>query len=258
MQSLFSNNISSREIANGDLNAVGVAYAQGQLLLLFLWLFAREKLAFMKYILIVALVSILVIMILTGSRGALLYVVVTLVFFYRHLILYLFNFKTFLISLIIGVSLMYTIKENEFLNFKITALADRFTSALYYLEGTKEDGSLRARKEIQTVFYDNYDEMLLGYEGYRPYPHNQFIEIYMRWGLIGLPLLIISLFSFLSAIKLIKKKNRVTSSIDYLVISLFFFCFLQSMSSLTLEMNRLMFFGLGYFVIDFRSRKSIS
>jgi hypothetical protein len=39
--------------------------------------------------------------------------------------------------------------------------------------------------------------------------------------------------------------------VDYLIISIYLFCFLQGQSSLSLQMNRFLFFGLGYLSFPF-------
>mgnify|MGYP007020175177 CR=1 FL=1 len=67
----------------------------------------------------------------------------------------------------------------------------------------------------------------------------------MRWGIIfGAPLLILIVRNFFKCLKLLVK-NFAIKPLNKLFIFCFLFAFLQSMSSMSLEMNRMLWLGLG-------------
>ena len=77
--------------------------------------------------------------------------------------------------------------------------------------------------------------------------NNQYLEILVRFGLLGIPLLVFSLFvigQFINSFLLKKKQKDFELA---LISAIFLFAYLSSLSSLNLEMNRAMWLGLGYF-----------
>ena len=129
-------------------------------------------------------------------------------------------------------------------------LIERFSGLLGSSNKTASGLDISANSRIE--YWNHYasiftDWILFGERFYNGYPHNQYLEILVRFGLLGIPLLILSLFVICQFIHsfLFKKKKR-----DFeltLVSAIFLFAYLSSLSSLNLEMNRAMFFGLGYF-----------
>ncbi|MNG14382.1 hypothetical protein D3C84_981280 [compost metagenome] len=99
---------------------------------------------------------------------------------------------------------------------------------------------------IEDFFENIGDVILIGKERYVPYPHNQFIEIIMRWGLfLGLPLFVFSIRNFIRALILLLKKGNISPFVN-LILFIFIFSFFQSLSSMSLEMNRTLWFGFGF------------
>lgn len=248
----------SRDLGDETLNAVGVAYVYGQLFLLFFCLYNKDRSKHMKFLLLITLVAIVVVLLITQSRGALLYVILTLVWFYKQKLRSNFRIKNILLIFVALTGLLLMVRANKIIESKIEVVSNRFESAFNHIYVNGEvDRALEERNNMQSVFFEDYDKMFLGYEGYIPYPHNQYIEIYMRWGIFGIPLLLISMISFKRALGFVKSRNQSASSIKYLIVTIFFFCYLQSMSSLSLEMNRMMWFGFGFLTSDSLKRNRI-
>ncbi|CAL2060705.1 hypothetical protein [Tenacibaculum sp. 190524A05c] len=250
LQSLISSN-KTRGLGDSTLNAVGVAYIYGQLFILLFWFFVRERRLWLKIFLTLALVSIVGILFITQSRGALLFLVITLLFAYKKHMRFLFSQRNIMMLFLIVLIVFFLFKGNSLIQEKIDLVIQRFDGAINYLSKGKNDGSLEERKGIIRLFINNYDQMFLGQYGYEPYPHNQFLEIFMRWGIFGIPIIIISLISIFKAFKFFKLEHRNYKTINYLIVSIFFFSYLQSMSSLSLEMNRFMWFGFGFLIKDY-------
>jgi O-antigen ligase len=248
---------SQRDLGDETLNAVGVAYVYGQLFLLFFWLYNKDFSKRIKFLFLITLVAIVIVLLITESRGAVLFLLLTLVWFYKQKIRSYLRLKNILLILIVGGGLLFVFRTNKIIESKIDVVTNRFETAFKHASGNSrvEDGSLEERADIQSEFFEHYDKMFLGYEGYEPYPHNQYIEIYMRWGFFGIPLLLVSLISFKRAIGFVKNRNYSENSTQYLLVAIFFFCYLQSMSSLSLEMNRTMWFGFGLLISNSLKRK---
>jgi len=251
---LYEGSDSGRNVGE-DLNAVGVAYTHGQLFLIFAFLLKKLNNVKVKIVVVIALFSVLATMMFTESRGALLYLVVTLLMFYGSFFKKILNPKRVIFVMIILLGSFFIFRNNPVIKAKTERINIRFTSMINYLDQSNSyDGSLEEREQMQKVFFERYNEMYFGYSEYGFYPHNQFIEIFMRWGLLGLPLIVISLYCIAKSILFVFTTKR-TNELAFFVISIFFFSYLQSMSSLSLEMNRFMWLGFGYILI---SKKKIS
>ena len=240
--------LNSRDVQDDLLNANGIAFITAQLFILISWLIYIEKEKMYKFILGSALTLVLGSLLFTESRGSVLYLLLSMIIFYGFNLRKIVNLKFFIyISLgsLIVYNLLNSIPE---LSEKIQLTFDRFFKFYEYLNSTNTvDRSLDARKEVREYFYNNYNEMLFGQQYYKPYPHNQFLEIIMRWGIIGLPIFIISIISFLKCIRNIYRKPS-KSILPFFISILFIFTYFQSMSSLSLDNNRFLWFGFGFFM----------
>jgi hypothetical protein len=140
--------------------------------------------------------------------------------------------------------------NNVILTESFEILIDRFSGLLGASNQTATGLDISANGRIE--YWNHYAStfsnwILFGERFYSGYPHNQYLEILVRFGLLGIPLLILSLFVMAKFIHsfLFKKKER-----DFeltLISAIFLFAYLSSLSSLNLEMNRAMWLGLGYF-----------
>lgn len=256
MQGQISQN-TSRDLGDENLNSVGVAYVQCQLAILLLWFFSVEKKMLVKSIILLGLFGVLIVVLLTESRGALVFLLLTIILGYSKEFFSKLKFKNIALIIISILVFLFFFKDNEVLNTKIEVVSLRFERAFNYANDFDEDQSLEGRKELQEAFFNNYDELYFGQLYYKPYPHNQYIEIYMRWGFFGIPILLISLISFYKTIKFLYVKKYNLTSVNFLILSIFLFSYLQSMSSLSLEMNRFLFFGFGFLLFNSKDKKNI-
>ncbi|RIW11797.1 hypothetical protein D0X99_20200 [Algoriphagus lacus] len=72
------------------------------------------------------------------------------------------------------------------------------------------------------------------------------MEILMRWGILGWTFVVFSLLCFFRAFKIFKVVSVDPNLLEFLLICLFLFSYLQSLTSLSLEMNRFLWLGFGY------------
>ena len=164
---------------------------------------------------------------------------------------YIFKFTLSFIFIILVFYLIYPIVVDYFpiLESRFVGLLNRFENLFLYSQNKNVDLSSQARQVYLANFYNEfYSFILLGQFNYKPYPHNIFLELIMRWGLIGVAVLFLILKSFYKAIYYVNSKIKSTFSIPILICILFVFCLLQSLSSLSLEMNRMLWLGLGFFI----------
>lgn len=245
---------SSRHIEDENLNANGIAYVCALLFLLILWLIRKEKKIVVKLSLIVGLVAISFNLLLTESRGAMLFLLFTILLSYFNRISKFFNIKIISIGIASALVFIYLYQTNEVVSSKIDNTAARFEKVIENQNTSDKSSTIQLRLLLLKDFYENYDEMLLGQAQYKPYPHNQFIEMYMRWGILSFPLIFVSLYCFKKVFKFLYAIDVDKNSLSFLIVSLFLFSFLQSMSSMNLENNRLLWLGFG-FLLSYRIKK---
>jgi hypothetical protein len=238
-----------------ELNPVGAAYTNMVLVLVFVYLAVTTRRVVSKplYIIVAGMAGLVVIT--TGSRGAPLWGCVSLcgmcVVLWNHQLLKI-NAKTVLSILLMilvgGPVVFYLFKNNYALSEKLDIVITRFELLFDVLvRGTGTDLSASGRM----AFYEYYLSdpvrwLFFGEKYYSVYPHNQFLEILVRFGLLGLPLLGFSLYVMSKSITRACSRKYVMSLEWYLIMLLFLFSYLQSMTSLSLEVNRTLWLGFGY------------
>lgn len=236
----------TRDIGDESLNANGIAFITAQILILLRWMFYLEKSFFYKTILIVAIILVSVNLLLTESRGALLFLIFTLIISSGFKFKKLLNLKVVFCFALICLVLNKIVNSSEFILQKSEFIVERFSSAIdYFTVSNTVDGSLEERKELLEDFLNNYNQMFFGQANYIPYPHNQILEIIMRWGIFGFPILVISVMSFKKSLSIMLKRP-VKNSFIFLISMLFIFTYLQSMTSLNLSNNRFLWLGFGF------------
>tara|TARA_S200000501_G_scaffold13044_1_gene11551 strand:+ start:10181 stop:11398 length:1218 start_codon:yes stop_codon:yes gene_type:complete len=236
--------INTRDLGD-DLNANGIAFITAQILILLIWLTYLEKSFFYKIILITSIILVSGNLLFTESRGAILFLILTLIISFGFKLKKIFNLKLMLYFTLIGLVLSQIVNSSEFILQKIELTSERFGSAIDYFGSNKVDNSLGEREKLRKVFWNNYDQMFFGQANYKPYPHNQILEIVMRWGIFGLPVLWLSLMSLKKSLSIILKRPDKKSFI-FIISMLFLFTWLQSMTSLTLDNNRFLWLGFGF------------
>ena len=245
----LSYDVGIRSLGDDNLNAIGVAYVNAQLLILIIWFLFQKNSFFIKWLLITASISLLTVILITESRGPILFLsLMFFLMFYKN-VFKIFKFRNLLSTLSLLLIILFISLNTPIIQNKIQSVTNRF-AVLFISSSIKniEDRSTNARLEIQSDFLNNYDKMIFGKYNYAPYPHNQFIEIYMRWGVFGIPILMNSILSFINAIRFYRKQKENKSSLDFLLLLLFVYTYLQSMTSLSLDNNRLLWLGFGFFI----------
>jgi hypothetical protein len=258
---------SERGFGETTLNPVGVAYANTCLGLVFVVVGVLNKSLIRKAVHLLAACLTFGVVISSASRGAVIWGACAVVFFLllnRHR-KYLSG-KNVLIAvgaciLLVPVcAVLYT--TNYAISERMDILVDRFIEMFQSLFGggqARTDMSLNARQVILQGYISTFNQwILLGEKNYSGYPHNQWVEMLARFGLLGIPLLIMSvvLFFRLGWDVLTRKMHP---DVEFsLVATLFVYSYLQSMTSLSLQVNRALWLGFGYLLGYFieRSRRN--
>jgi len=250
-----------RGYADTTLNPVGVAYANACLGIVLSIVGLLTKSLWRKSIFFMASALALLVVLSSASRGAVIWLIAT-AFMYLAL-----NRKRKYISIkgitysLVGLILILPIlvffyKTNYGISERIDVLFLRLESIYLYLIGQSVDGSIGAREGMWQYYMSNIDNWIfLGEKGYSGYPHNQWLEIGVRFGLLGLPIFAMSVFLFTWLINLIVR-GQLRVDLEYSIIfALFLFSYFSSMTSLSLQVNRALWLGFGYLLGFYISRR---
>lgn len=239
------------------INVIGIAYANAIVFFILYYFLTYCKVRkWVKWLLFLSMFSIIFVILTTQSRGALIYIALILIIKnFKKLWSFsslLKSIKVFFFTIIAFIILLYFFPAMQ---EKLDGTINRFQTLLELSDDVEADQSSYERTLIMKDFFENIgDVIFLGMERYKPYPHNQFIEIIMRWGIFfGLPLIIFSIGSFFKAFKILLK-GVDNNPFANLILFIFIFSFFQSLSSMSLEMNRMFWFGLGFLAAISSSR----
>ncbi len=132
---------------------------------------------------------------------------------------------------------------------RVDVLVKRSQSLYYSITEGEADISTNAR-ELMWGYYTRHPQVAwpFGEAGYAGYPHNQYIELYARFGLVGLVFALLSLLLFSRILLHVWRTRRDPDWESIVLFSVFVFAYLQSMTSMSLEMNRVLWLGFGYFL----------
>ena len=247
----------SRGYGETELNPIGLAYATIVLALTFIIVALESRGLLARSLAIITTLIVLAAPLTSGSRGPILFLVMTL-----GLVLFLLLLKKQLswgrfLGLVVLMPLIgvgaYLLMRGEFLFLeRVDLLVNRFTAMFSYLTGetaSSGDMSIEARFTMQQYWLSIWQEWIIlgfrGYDGY--YPHNQFIEWGVRFGVLGLAVGAFFSFLLLRSIHLLFRRFDKVPFEVLLFFSFLMFAFLQSMTSLSLDVNRALFLGYGYF-----------
>lgn len=231
-------------------NPISVAYSLGILfMLMFSILYTHKNYSpATKFILVFCLIVTFFAILITQSKGTIIYLLL-IVFSYssrsylKQFILFSFFLcVTFLIFNYSNLEILAVIKEKAELFF------ERIIDLSFFFDSSKniKDVSTLTRVNYFSNFFNQLDFFIItGQNNYKPYPHNIFLELIMRWGLFSLPIIYLLLSSLF---RVYNSKNLKNSTFHTILSFIFLFCCLQSFSSLTLEMNRFMWLGFGFFI----------
>lgn len=246
----FSANRSSGGEEDG-INVIGIAYTNA---LIFIILFVVSKTLksqskFYYYSSIFLMLCTIFVIIQTQSRGALIYLFLIFVISsisklnYRKISSQVM--KAFGLIIGSGLLIFIAIKFSPTLEKSYEGLSKRMEDLAGLVQGTGQDRSTEEREEKYSDFFLNYDQyFFVGQENYTPYPHNIFIELIQRFGIIlSVPILILIFSSLIKSLKIVLSKNP---NLLYFFFSMvFLFAFFQSLSSMSLEMNRTLWLSMG-------------
>ncbi|WP_157740864.1 hypothetical protein [Mucilaginibacter xinganensis] len=258
---LNESNLNSRSVVetgnDSDINAIGLAYTNSVIFfILYYFLIYYDLKKWLRWFVILSMASTIFLIFSTQSRGALIYITLILIInnFYRlKSMKNILKFVVYFIGFIFVVIIFYfqVVKSIPALQAKVDGAIDRFglLSKVANKGDAKADQSAYQRTLYIQDFYNNLKDIIFfGKENYKPYPHNQFLEIIMRWGIFfGMPLLFVSIGCFFKSVRVLMRGTTVNPFIN-MVILLFSFAFLQSLSSMSLDVNRILWFGLGFIV----------
>jgi O-antigen ligase len=248
---------SERRFGETVLNPVGVAYANTCLGLVFVVLGILNKNLIRSVVYLLAACCAFFVVLSSASRGALIWGSCALVF----LLLLNRNRKYFSaknLAIAVGSFLvlipicaaLYT--TNYAIAERIDILIGRFITMFDSLFGGGQAGtdrSISARQILLQDWISTFDQWIwLGEKNYEVYPHNQWLEILLRFGLMGIPLLIMSVVLFFGLCWDVLTRKMHPDVEFSLIATLFVYAYLQSMSSLSLQMNRALWLGFGYLI----------
>ncbi len=245
----------SRNFDNYGLHPVGVAISFG-----FLCQVATFKAIhgqrWTRIVWTVAALEAFLIVFSTGSRGALVSLVLI-----NFILLFKYVGRLRVIASVAGLTVVSTLVIYFAYDFLSTIpFFDRIILAIDRAKLTFASVGfgyidLSGRLDIWDYYARSVgDWMLFGESGYVPYPHNSILEIFVRFGLLGFLPFIVLLFSIVRALIGLFSRNLVTVFMAQLLV----LDFLISLVNGSLEIHRLMFLGIGYFVSTSISKRRSS
>ena len=254
---------SARGFGDTTLNPVGVAFANTCLGLVFLMLAILNKNLLRKALYLLVAFAAVFVVFSSASRGAIIWGSLAMVFFCalnrhreyltgRSLLVALLSMALLLPGLVVLYQSNYAIAE------RVDILIDRFTQLfdLFRKYGGDSDRSISARQYAWSSYLSTIDQWIIfGEKRQHGYPHNQWLEIFIKFGLFGAPMFLMSIILFFK-ISWSAVRERLHPDIEFSIIAtLFMFGYLSSLSSLSLQVNRVMWLGFGY-VLGFYLQRS--
>ncbi len=252
----IANQIGHRGLGIEELNSNGVAYNALIILFIYFVFFRVSNSKILKSLYLLVLLSACGIIIISVSRGIMLWGtigIICLLFVQRnrrkkHRV---FN----ILLLLIFIFLIQNKLNDELLLQRIEHTTKRFTLLIEQIGEGSDAGPRKfstVDDRIQQYRYEleSWDRWILwGKYEYNKYPHNQFLEILVRFGVLGLPLLFFSISTFVYSIFTLFRKNikKYWDIETYYITGIFISSYLISMSSLSLEMNKGLWLGFGFF-----------
>ncbi len=146
-----------------------------------------------------------------------------------------------------GLVVLY--QSNYAIAERVDILIYRFTQLfdLFRKYGGDSDRSIGARQYAWNSYLSTIDQWIIfGEKRQNGYPHNQWLEIFIKFGLLGIPMFLMSIILFFK-ISWSAVREKLHPDIEFSIITtLFMFGYLSSMTSLSLQVNRVMWLGFGY------------
>ena len=244
---------SERGFGDTTLNAVGVAFANSCLGLVFLVLAILNKNLLRRALFLLVASAAFFVVLSSASRGAIIWGSGAIIFFFilnrhrkylsgRSLLATVLSMVLLLPVLAILYNANYAIAE------RFDILIERFTQMFdLFLKYGGQDASVTERQYRWSSYLSTIDQWtILGEKGQYGYPHNQWLEIFVKFGLLGLPMFCMSIILFFK-ISWGAVREKLHPDVEFSIIAtLFMFGYLSSMTSLSLQVNRVLWLGFGY------------
>lgn len=144
----------------------------------------------------------------------------------------------------VAAILLFTLSIFSFASSRIDFLVSRYTSIF-----VEEDASTSDRLEIWKHNLKNYPNWwIMGTQGYQigQYPHNSLLEFATRFGVLGV---VIWLYMAYQILRFLMRKARGNADLQFCDLAfagLVIFAFGLSQTSMSLEMNRMLWLSFGY------------
>ncbi len=234
-----------------ELSPVGLAFIETLLLIFLVFVFLSAKWFINKLLCLVAITACAGVILSTLSRGAILYLVLLAILLstpYLRKLAFKAAFRGIIVVLVAAFALNLIVERIPVLAVKKEALITRIGRLQSYFSSDTRmtDRSSEIRASFYDDFFTGWDHYTWGKYRYSPYPHNQFLEIYSRWGVFGLPILLFSVLMLFKSLRIFMMYRSGEVPFLMMINSFFIFSYMQSMSSLSLEMNRMMWLGFGF------------
>jgi hypothetical protein len=234
-----------RNIVSDEFSPVGICYVYG-ILASFMFVIMVTGRLFCKLTAAFAFTLALAVMLDTGSRGGFLSLLVS-IGFYCFSILSGGTFRKKILIIGIWTSLFIlvpTLLNNFGLGDQFQYIIERFEA----INSGHVDPSILERDLLREYYFDNFDHWsVTGFQGYEgPYPHNIFLELWIRFGILGFSLslgLVLVIWRLLTMILVLPNNELVM-----LIILPTLFNIVNAQTSLALEYNRLLMLGIGFIV----------
>ncbi|PJF34191.1 MAG: hypothetical protein CUN57_00175 [Phototrophicales bacterium] len=248
-----------------NINAITVGYYGGLLAVCLVVFVLLDGSVWFRLICLLIGVVAFILIFTSGSRGPLLALLCSILlvgfcrgWFIRRKIV------AFLLVAIVCVGSLYMafvwIQSTPGGEKRISLMEDRLERLVSDVMGERVDASTSGRREMWVYFVERWRDVLpIGMPGYDvvDYPHNQFVEFYVRYGILGLVFSVFSLIIFLWSVRYVILHRSNIDRVTLVSFAIFVFAYLQSMTSLSLELNRFLWYGFGYFfgVLVFSRRR---
>jgi O-antigen ligase len=151
---------------------------------------------------------------------------------------------------IIGIGFLAYAQRSALLQSREDLLTGRLQAVKQYAAGERgPDLAMKGRLlHLEEVLENVGDWWIIGKVGYARHPHNQYLEFLVRFGVfIGGIAIVWSVRNGMRLATLPYEHKFLRDNMEFVLIAgVFAYSYLQSMTSLTLEQNRVMWLGFGY------------
>lgn len=244
------------DFGGAEVDPISLAFTAGCLATICLGLALVNKTLMKRILYFAGFFLLILIMLSSASRGATVWMAVTLVItvllIRRHRYFNLKHKMAILVAVIVAIpALILLYHFNTALAQRIDILWDRMGAMFTLFDDSaynQQDVSNGRNRLWMHYLGDPAAWLVLGEKQYSGYPHNLWLEAVVRYGLLGLPLLIIFIYTF-AKLMIDAIRARIPADGEFIIMALLFtFAYLSNLTSLSITVNRALFLGTGYFL----------